>query len=300
MQLNALTTALVSLVVAVIVIALVAVPVIEDASKGTPYTGHNTGYTVAYEYVESSPTFTITNDANGVTSVTYDGKTETLTTDPYWPVVLSADLTVRIRSDGITTYDLANDRFNALNSLSTVWSLVVENGAYTVTSGSNTIYTGTLTGPTFFQYSKGDWGGFDEQPKIGLDDTYYLAHFFGSAAGPFRVYSATKDTLGAAFIEAWIASESTIVGGFTVTADIDWDEIGGNQAVGVVNGLSWSWTDGGSNSGTTTEYQTIASIAYESTPMGTGDDTNSILLSIIPILLILTAVMIAVRLLRDA
>lgn len=298
MRLSLVATSLVTLVVAVMVIALVAVPVIEDAAKGTPYVGQNSGYDVAYEYVESSPTFTITNN-NGTISVTYGDKTETVTTDPYWPVVLSNDITVRIRSDGITTYDLANSRFSALNSLATSWSMVVTSGSYTITTGSSTTYTGTIEGPCFFQWNHGKFGGFDGQPKIGLSDKYYLAHFFGSADGPFRMYEATAGTLGSAFIEMWIASGSTIVSGYTVTADIDWNVIGGNQAVGVVDGVNWTWNNGGTP-GTSSAYQTIASIEYESTPTGTGDDTNSILLSIIPVMLIIVAIMIAVRLVRDA
>ena len=299
MQLNALTTALVSLVVTVIVIALVAVPVIEDASRGTPYTGQNTGYDAKYLYQET-PDFTFSY-VDGVPTVEVDGVTETLTiTNDDVPEVVCGEIVIRVRSNGITYYKLETNESFVVNNTTTPIILTVENGAYTLTRSGTTTATGTMDNGCFVMSSKGQYGVFSGDPKITIDESYYVASFFSvSQYGPFRVYEATGDTLGSAFVEPFTVSGGSTVGGFTVTADIDYEEIGGNQQVGTINGVDWTWTDG-TNSGTTDHRYLITTLEYTSTPSGTGDDTNSILLSIIPILLILTAVMIAVRLLRDA
>jgi len=296
MKLTALTTALVSLVVAVIVIALVAVPVIDDASRGTPYTGQNTGADVKYDYMDN-PNFTF-SWASNVTTVTIGGVSETLsiTTSQDYPVIISDSLVVRVRTSGLTYYDLVNDEFHTTNNTSNTTTVSVVDGAFTLTQGSTTL-TGTMS-DAFVVSAKGDYGAFTGDPKLTLNQPYYVASFFNTDTnGPFRVYHASGDTLGAPYIDAFSAADNVITGGYTVTADIDYQTVGGNQAVGSVGDVDWTWTNG-TDSGTSDYRYILAPIEYTSTP-GTNDDTNSILLSIIPILLIITAIMIAVRLLRD-
>jgi hypothetical protein len=234
-----------------------------------------------------------------VTTVTIGGITETLsiTTSQDYPVVLSDSLVVRVRTSGLTYYDLVNDEYHTTNNTSNTTTLTVVNGAFTLTQGSTTL-TGTMS-DAFVISAKGDYGAFTGDPKLTLDQPYYLASFFNTSTnGPFRVYHATGDTLGAPYIDAFGAADNAITGGYTVTATIDYEQIGGNQAVGTVNDVSWTWSNG-TDSGTSDYRYVLAPIEYTSTPLGTGEDTNSVLLGIIPILLILTAVMIAVRLLRD-
>ena len=280
------------------VIALVAVPVIEDAAKGTPYTGENTGYDFRYAYQED-PSFTFTW-ADNVTTVTIGGVSQqiTITTAQDYPVILSDSLVVRVRTSGLTYYDLVNDEYHTTNNTSNSTTVTVVNGAFTLTQGSTTL-TGTMDS-AFVLSSKGNYGAFTGDPKITLDSSYYLASFFNTSEnGPFRVYHATGSTLGSAYIDAFGAADNVITGGYTVTATIDYQQVGGNQAVGTVGDVSWTWNNGGASGNSDYRY-VLAPIEFTSTPQGTGDDTNSILLSIIPVMLIIVAIMIAVRLVRDA
>lgn len=298
MRLSLIATSLVTLVVAVMVIALVAVPVIEDAAKGTPYEGQNSGYDARYLFQET-PDF-VFSYVSGVPTVQVDGVTETLTiTNDDVPQVVSDKIVIRLRSNGITYYKLETNESFVVNNTTTPIVLTVTDGSYSLTRSGTVTATGTMDNGCFVQSSKGQYGVFAGDPKITLDEPYYVASFFNvSTYGPFRVYEATGSTLGAAYVDAFTVSSNTVVGGFTVTAEIDYQETGGNQLVGVVGGVDWSWTDG-ENSGTTDHRYIIAPITFESTPTGTGDDTNSVLLGIIPVMLIIVAVMVAVRLIRD-
>lgn len=298
MKLSLVATSLVTLVVAVMVIALVAVPVIEDASRGTPYEGQNTGYDARYLFQET-PTF-IFSYVDGVATVQADGSTETLAiSNNDIPAVVSDKIVIRPRTGGITYYKLETDEAFVVNNTTTPIVLTVTNGSYSLTRSGTETASGTMDNGAFVMSSKGQYGVFTGDPKVTADGKYYLASFFNvSSYGPFRVYEATGSTLGAAYVEPFGVSGSTVVGGYTVTATIDYQETGGNQVVGVVGDVAWTWTDG-DDSGTTDHRYVIAPITFESTPTGTGDDTNSVLLSIIPVMLIIVAIMIAVRLIRD-
>ena len=302
MKISVVATSLVTLVVAVIVIALIAVPVVEDASKGTPYSSENTGYDARYTLL-SNPTFSLSVQG-GVATMTIDGNAEVIPLNAQAPIVMSDGLAVRVSSGGVTYYDLTNDTWSSLTNPDTAWLLEVTAGSWTITRGSSTAATGTMT-DCFVRTSSGTLGLFmDGSPKITLGQTYYIGGFFnGTTAGPFRLYSAVDGMVSTAkvgpFNWATVDGQHVITENWTVTSKITYDEIGGNQAVGYVEGITWTWTNG-TTSGSETTTVIIADIEYTSTPLGTGGDTNSVLLSIIPIMLIIVAIMVAVRIIRDA
>lgn len=301
MRISIVATSLVTLVVAVMVIALIAVPVVEDASRGTPYTSENNSYDARYALL-TNPTFTLTI-VNGVTTVVIDDRSETIPVNADVPVVMCSDFVFRVRSTGTTYYNLDNNTWSSVSDSSVALTVEATAGAWTMTRGDTEIGSGTIDN-CFVRSSTGDYGVFTGSPKITLHDTYYIGSFFNiSGNGPFRLYSAQDSTVKTMIVEpfgaATVDGQHVVNNGYTVTSKINYSQIGGNQAVGMVDSVNWTWTDG-SASGSGTNTYIISAIEYTSTPLGTGDDTNSILLSIIPIMLIIVAIMVAVRIIRDA
>lgn len=294
MNISQVAVGLVSLVVAVIVVALVAIPVIEDTTTGTSFEGTNASYETAMTHFESGPTFTWAYSGSG-TSITVGGVTTSMPLAMTMPEIAAKELVVRATTTGVAFYDLANSTYTVYTGPTT---LAVSSGSYTLTNGDTT-KTGSLT-EGFYRNPAGDWGTYTSAFKVTPSDAYYLGSWFNfNGNGPIRLIEMTGDEAGdALFTPFTTGSGGTIVTNWTVELDVDYTTVGTGQVVGQASGVSADYTNG-STTGTSTEFIGIAPITFESE---TTEDlgTNGALLMIIPLLLIIVAIMVAARLLKDA
>lgn len=296
MNIQTIAVGLVGLIIAVIVVGLVAVPVIDDSMEGTPYSGQNTPV-ATWDYQET-PNFTLTRAGSTITT-TIDGVTDTRTfTSGYEFPVMGGGIMVRIVPAGTMVIDTANStayQSNSPDSVSITISCV--NGTVTVTDTKETNPLNasfSVAGPVLVKFNKGEWGSYTGAFKATLGQTVYMGHgpFNSSVDGPARFYSSVNGATPTEIVAAFTVSGSTITSA-TVEQSISYEELGGLQAVGYYTGATTEYND--------TEYASTfwAPIDFASTSTSEGD-VNTVLMGLVPVLLFITAIMIAVRLVRDA
>lgn len=322
MEVNRVATALVAIVITIVVIGTVAVPIVDEAVTGTSYKGTNTNYESRYTLLDSSPTFTFERASNGTMTLTQGGSTRTIGMDGNPAVLVSDTLAIRITSTAIVIWDIEHGTYVVNREMDMSLNITASSGTYTATMNFGD-YSGTNTGSMNFALLKdpaGTWGVFTNQGfKTTVGQSYYIGSVYGyERFGPARLIEATGDRVGESIIEPMTTSGSTIVTAGRVTYDIDYTESEGNQKVGLVSGIAstWNTSEGGDPIGggvitsvgdvrgeptravtTVTEFHAWAPLEFKST--ATGDaGTDGLLLSIIPVLLIIVAIMMAVRVLR--
>lgn len=292
MEVNKVATALVAIVITIVVIGTVAVPIVDEAVTGTSYKGTNTNYESRYTLLDSSPTFTLERASGGTITLTQGGSTRTVGMDGNPAVIVSDAVAMRITSTAIVIWDFSNGTYDVNRSMSTAISLVVSSGSYTLTIGEDST-TGTMSF-ALLKDPNGTWGVFSNQGfKVTIGQSYYIGNIYGvERFGPARLIQATGSQVGESIINPVTASGSSAVSAGTVTYTIDYSESEGGQKVGQVSGITSSW-----GSSSVTEFHAWAPLEFKST--ATGDTgTDGLLLSIIPVLLIIVAIMMAVRVLR--
>lgn len=292
MEVNKVATALVAIVITIVVIGTVAVPVVDEAVSGTQYKGTNTNYESRYTLLDSSPTFTLERASGGAITLTQGGSTKTIGMDGNPAVIVSDAVAMRITSTAIVIWDFKSGTYDVNRSMSTAISLVVNSGSYTMTIGEDTT-SGTMSF-ALLKDPNGAWGVYTNQGfKITIGQSYYIGNIYGAERfGPCRLIEATGDQVGESVIDPSTSSGGSIVSAPAVTYDIGYSESEGSQKVGLVSSITSTW---GSNS--VTEFHAWAPLDFKST--ATGDaGTDGLLLSIIPVLLIIVAIMMAVRMLR--
>lgn len=292
MEVNKVATALVAIVITIVVIGTVAVPIVDEAVSGTSYKGTNTNYESRYTLLDSSPTFTLERASGGTITLTQGGSSRTVGMDGNPAVIVSDAVAMRITSTAIVIWDFSSGTYDVNRSMSTAITLTVSSGSYTLTIGED-----TTSGSMSFALLKdpnGTWGVFTNQGfKVSLGQSYYIGNVYGAERfGPARLIQATGDQVGESIIAPSTSSGGSIVSAGTVTYDISYTESEGSQKVGLVSGITTTW-----GSSSVSEYHAWAPLEFRST--ATGDTgTDGLLLSIIPVLLIIVAIMMAVRVLR--
>ena len=254
MDIKTITTGLVTLVVAVIVIALVAVPVIEDQAAGK-YVGNNTNPTDRYaDFTGQEISWTWKAGHGSVTA-----GTSTTSTPNATPTIISDTLVVRTTSGPqYYIYDIGG---------------------------------GTLT-KLWISQASGSIGSYSSPIHATIGSTVYIGSFTDLANnGPARFASFVNGEKTGDLFTPWVVSSSSIVAGPEVTYSVDYEAEGDAQKIGSYEGVSTTFSDT-----TITTYNFYAPVQYEST--GEAGGTNYILMSIIPMLLFIVAIMVAVRMIR--
>lgn len=302
MEIKTTVGSLITLMVAVLVIALVALPVLTDVS--TPgYQGTNAGADARFTEIESAPTFTMVFDSStSITTLTIGDKTQTLTLNNNVPLLISSTLWLRTTSANTGAYfDLTNGVWHFLTGGFTV---DVVNGAVSIEDGNeNTLETSI--GKTLLRTNDGPLGRYTGEFRTTIGEPYYIGAFFGNTVnGPSRLYVAIGDDIESTYVSPFEAANSppgSIATSSEVTTTITYTETEGAESVGVVEGVTQTWTAGTSiTAGGGTALCAIAPIAYESTAEDDGDPTMTALMSVIAMLLIIVPIMVAVRILRGA
>lgn len=288
MDIRTVTTGLVALVVAIMIVALVAVPIVEDATQGTSFSGTNSGADARYSDLTGKA---VTWTWNGTGSVTVDGNTAV--SPNAIPAVISDKIIVRTSSTGMYWYDLTSSTYATVHGTTDTATLTVTAaGAYTFTIDDVT-KTGTVT-KLLVSTQDGKIGHFTGQIHSTFGSAVYIGNFT-AANGPVRFASFVDGVQGADLFAPWVLSEGSIVSAGTVSYNVTYSTQGEGQQIGTYSASSVTY-DGGSYSG----MSWYAPLDYKSTAVANEGGINGTLLAIIPLLLFVVAVMMAVRLIRDA
>lgn len=291
MDIKTVTTGLVALIVTLLVVSLVAVPIVEDASNGTSYQGSNsgagllytdmTGQAIDYQWTGGSATVNGASSPNGVS-------------------VVSDKIILRTSSTGWYWYDLTSSSYAVVHGASSIAKLsVTAAGAYTLKATEDgtetTVATGTVS-KIFVSTTTGDWGYYTSGVTATLGSTVYAVNFGSTESqGPVRMTEFVNGNQGNDVFSPWILSSGSIVAGSAVTYDVTYSTTGEGQQVGHYTGQTVT-----SGSVTTSDQQWIAPVDFESTAVQGAGGINASLLAVIPLLLFVVAVMMAVRLIKDA
>ena len=300
MRIEAIAGGIVALIIAFVVGALVAIPVIDDSIRGTPYEGENLVYDYKVLYLDENPTFTW-HDAGTSVTVTYGGETDTFAYSSAAYIVATDKVQIRHgMNNAKTIWDLDNS-----TSASMYGEVILEvvNGAYTLTRTVNSeevVTTGTIQW-ALVPSNLGTWAHFaTPSVKATLEQPVFFGNWYHpNVDGPNRLISVTDGADIESLIDPYNANTSA---GPTVEYQITYEESAtGNEAVGQYSKVVSTWTPAGSSTPISSEnIDTYAPLHYESTSTGgVATGTDSVLLSIIPVLLILVAIMIAVRMIVE-
>lgn len=305
MKIESVAGSLVALIICVVVIALVAIPVIEDSTQGTPYEGSNLVYDYKVIEIDETPTFTWEVNSQTTATVTYGGETDAFQyTSGAWNLVTDKVIVRVSTNNAKTIWDLDN---NTMTAIYGTVKLTVTNGSYTLvitpTGESAVTTTGTLS-TALIPSNLGEWGHFSTPAvKATLEQPVYFGNFFdNNTKGPSRLVKVTDGETPTSIVDPFRAGNGTVVSAESVTYDIDYEQTGGHQAVGYYTQVESSWTYN-NTAYTSTSIDTYAPLDYESTALeddGIATGTDSMLLAVIPILLIIVAVMVAARILKEA
>lgn len=287
-----IATSLVSLVVAVIVIATIAVPVVEDMT--TSVQGGNNGTPIHRytDYTGQEVTFTW---ASGVSTLG-DGTVVPSTSTPVnnrtiSPNFISDKVVFRGGSGGFYLYMFdINERFVTTNTTHVVVITVAANGNYTVTLDNVEKATGTLSLMLIADPS-GTIGQYDEPIKAVASQPVYIGNWV-SNYGPMYLETLVNGSVSATLISpsaAWTGT--TITQADSITHTIVYEDADG---IGEYKSIETAY-----GSGSTTEhYFLYAPIDYGGDEDEGTSGVNIVLLGIIPVLLFVVAVMMAVRVIR--
>lgn len=304
MKIEAVALSLVTLVVTVIVIALVAVPVIEDSATGSPYQGDNQGGVSAY-YLDESLNFTIVRSGTTITT-TIGGQTETHEmSGNEWPLVAD-NVFVRFNTNGTSIWENNTYHVSTVSNGGDV-TIACVNGTLTISNANSTELTNTTINFAFVKSTMGTWARYafnnsDPDLRATLGQTVYFGNVPNDTYtnGPARLYSVIDGGTPVQITAPFLTTGGNITN-VSVIQTVESMEVGGNQAVYNYGPVSVTWTD---DNGTHTSNAGVywAPVHYESTQTSSGGATgmNSVLLGIIPVLLFIVCIMIAVRTLKEA
>ena len=304
MDIGKITLGLVSILVAILFIALVAIPVIEDSQKGTPYEGDNTSSNKPMAYVEEGTAWTLVRTGSSITTTIgtgSDAQTETRTLSGTEWGLISNQFMVRFQSGGTGIWDFYSSTYynSTTPATITVTFSCTAAGVLTITSNAaeNPLnHTLNNVDFTLMTFSKGTWQRFAAPLNATIDQPvlYGNVPLNMDTNGPIRLYKTVNGGAPEAVVSPKTYYGTSISAASIDSQEIQYEEIGGKQAIGSYDGVTTVFTN--DNTEVTTQYALFwAPIHFESTYESANNDTNSILLGVIPIMLIIVTIMMAVR-----
>lgn len=287
---------LVSLLIAVIFIAMVAVPVIEESQQGVPFSGENTT-SIHYAYVEDQ-NWSVVRTGNSVTT-TIGSDSETYTrTATEWTITADTFM-LRFNNNGTSVWNFTNNTYsNAVNPSTNAVTVTCTSGTVSITDAAETMdITIENTQFAIIKFSKGTWMRSSVPVKVTPGQEIVIGNFplDTSTTGPIRLYTVTDGENPEALITPVYQYGNALMSMPVTSMTIDYEVIGTGQVVGAYNEVTTGYTYDGTAKTTTSNYFWCP-IAFESEASEEAS-TNTMLLGIIPVLLIIVAVMIAVRML---
>lgn len=288
-------TALTSLVVAVIVIALVAVPVVEDIQGGIRGGSNASPIHRFADYTGEEVELTWHNgasqlgDGTVVPSTSIPVNAETLS-----PNFISDKVLFRGGTSGYYLYLIDEDvMYRVVSKTPTVVIDVAANGNYTVTVNNNQLATGTLTN-VLIASPTGEIGQYSTPIKAAVDQAVYLANWHEDY-GPYYLKKAINGSVSSTMIDPFNLGTASGVQYPIVQADP------------ITQTIEYAVSEGfGQYSGVETTYgvDSTTDHCFIYAPIVYGEEgseqsgINSTLIGIIPMLLFIVAVMVAVRIIR--
>ena len=299
-------TSLVSLVVAIIVIATVAVPVIEQQSAGPQITGQNADYTGRFTDM-SGERFTFVVNANGTAYYTksLDGTGTQYESPVSTPnLIIGNSIVIRATSVGYYLYNLTDNTLTMTTASLHVYGTTV---TYNGSTGAWTLESGEITASGTADFAlvattDGPIGSYSGPVKTTLGQKIWAGAYDQTQLGPIRMAEFTDgQQTGEAFPAfRWTSYDSTagtatLVAATDIVYNVTYSVDGETQQIGDYEGITAT-----GNSATRTNIL-YAPITYYSTASEDGvEGTNAVLLSIIPVMLFIVTVMMAVRVLQQA
>lgn len=294
MDIGKTTYGIVALLIAVLVIGLVAVPVVEDASTGTKYTGKNTNYTDTYTYLDSSPSFSWSRGADFKMTLTVNGVARDVAYGQNEEIfVATDDFAIRAVWSGAQLWNYKTSTYELVLENTVTINLVVNNGAYTLTF-NGTEYTGTITW-ALMKDPQGDWGIFSSPFRATVGQDVLIGHLYTSDYGPMNLATAKNGAITGFLVEPYNYSGTSIVAAEATYSNIAYSTQGEGQIVGSYSEMTLNWGENSSSD----HFRAWAPLDYESRASGESGGTNTVLLSLIPLLLIIVAVVVAARLVTN-
>lgn len=311
-----IATSLVSLVVVIIVIATVAVPVIEDQAGGATVSGKNTGYSARYtDMTDQRFTFIINPDGSAYYhSGRYDDGGTQYTSPAASPnLVVGDSIIIRSGGSGYFFYALnEGEVFVVTSSVINAPAVVEYLGnsewvAWIGNDGQEAIFASEGAAGTgnkiLLSTTDGSIGLFENKAvNVTLGNAVYAGAYSVSEYGPIRMAKFTDGTkTGDVFSPfTWTNYNQSTGTATTVAAEVSYsvsyEVTGETQQIGKYTGLTTTY-----GSSTSTYCAIYAPIDYTSTSAGEDSGgTNSVLLGIVPVMLFIVAVMMAVRVLQQA
>ena len=289
-------TSLVSLVVAVMVIALVAVPVIEDMNENiVNYDGSNPGY--SNRFADMTGTDIDYRWASG--AATLNGKSVPLGV----PSIVSDKIIVRTSATGFYVYDITGEDMRIVVG-QTLQVTISASGDWSITIGATEWASGTGITKVLAISSTGTIGQYATAPiKAAEGQKIYLANWAASGGdGPIRFIEVTDGTAGSNWwtpftFTNYVPGDGTadLIEGASVTYTISY-ALNAEQEVGTYSGVTSTWGD--SSSSNNIEY--FAPINYDGATVVEEGGINTTLMGIIPLMLFIVAIMVAVRIMKGA
>lgn len=308
MDIGKITLGLVSILIAILFIALVAVPVIEDSQKGTPYEGDNTSSNKPMAYVEEGTAWSVVRSGSTITTTIgsgNDAQTETRTLSGTEWGLISNQFMVRFQSGGTGIWDFYSSTYynSTTPATITVTFSCTAAGVLTITSNAaeNPLnHTLNDVDFTLMTFSKGTWcrygGPFNATLEQGV--LYGNVPLNNDTNGPIRLYKTVDGEAPETIVSPKTYYGTSISAASIDSQEIHYEEIGGKQAIGSYDGVTTKFTNDGTQ--ITTEYVLFwAPIHYQSTYEADNSDTNSVLMGVIPTILFVVTIMMAVRMISN-
>lgn len=289
-----IATSLVSLVVAIMVIALVAVPIIDDmGGEIGRYGGDNPGYN--NKFADMSGQAVDFRWSGGISTLNGTGVPNGV------PAIVSDKVIVRTSTNSFYIYDLEDMKMKIVRGAALQLTITAA-GAWTATIDDVTWGSGSGVTKVLAISNNGSIGQYLSGPiKASEGQKIYLAHWDATGGnGPIRFVEATDGTAGTGWFDFTFTNYDSSAG----TADLtDGSEVAysityqldAEQGIGTYSGVTSTWGE----SSTSTDIQYFAPINYDGSVIE-GGGINGTLLGIIPLLLFITAIMVAVRIMKGA
>lgn len=277
-----------TVIVAVILTMLVAVPLINDASDSIYSVNQNTTQNFAAINTDSVDSFTV-EIVNNKYLINGNEFIPPSTTADYRPMVISDKflLMMNITSSPTVSMQLAFEGGTGPN----ITKLTLENGIWTWSTSST---SGTITGTTFLIYpdKNGTWGYFNSTPVNVSNDGYCYSMYYGPVW--YTPESGSQQTYGVALVQKISksanegilqigkATDSNYANNSTITRTASITE--NNGYFTVAPGSSVTATSDGNSYSRSVSHIFFAPIEY--TYVSETQDITKTLLEIVPVILI--------------